>query len=66
MSARDKYDPTLDAGYLSSRRFSKSQTIDQPLAFVGESIYAMLGLMRLRKTPVFIEAWTSLTLGAIS
>jgi hypothetical protein len=46
MSARDAFDPTTDAGYLSSRYFPQSQTIDQPLAFVGESIYEGLGLSR--------------------
>jgi hypothetical protein len=41
MSARDAFDPTTDAGYLSSRYFPQSQTIDQPLAFVGKSIYGI-------------------------
>ena len=44
MSARDAFDPTTDAGYLSSMYLPQSQTIDQPLAFVGESIYEWLGI----------------------
>ena len=38
MSARTTTESTLDAGYLSSRYFPQSQTIDQPLGFVGESL----------------------------
>ena len=44
MSARDASDPTTDAGLLSSRCFPNSQSIDQPLAVEGESIYEGLDL----------------------
>ena len=43
MSARDAYDPTTDAGLLSSRCFPNSQSIYQPLVVEGESIYEGLG-----------------------
>jgi hypothetical protein len=44
MSARDKHEPTSDAGILSSWRIPNSQTIGQSLALMGESIYAGLGI----------------------
>ena len=43
MSARDEYDPNSDAGYTTAGIAHKNQTIDRPLAFVGESIYEVLG-----------------------
>ena len=50
MSARTTTESTLGARYLSSRYFPQSQTIDQPLAFVGESIYEGLGCVSLCKS----------------
>jgi hypothetical protein len=39
MSAWDIFDPPLNARYLSSRRFPKSQNINQSLMLVGASMY---------------------------